>query len=184
MNLMIAGVGGQGAVLITRLLGEAMAKADKEVLATESLGMAQRGGSVVSFLRIGEEGGPLPGEKSIDFLLALELVEGLRNLKYLKPQGKAVLYGKIIYPPGLEKRDFSLAKLNLPENIKIFPEEKIEGIIKNPKTVNVFFLGILIKNTFPELADSIIKTMEKNLNPEKYAANFQSFWQGYNYQEI
>ncbi|NYE56760.1 2-oxoacid:acceptor oxidoreductase family protein [Carboxydothermus ferrireducens] len=181
MNVMIAGVGGQGAVLVTRLLGEALARSGKKVLATESLGMAQRGGSVVSFLRIEEEGGPLPGEESIDFLLALELVEGLRNISYLKSEGKAVAFGKVIYPPGIGEKDFSVLKLRLPPQMKVFLEEEVLKFISDLKTINIFFLGILVKNTYPDLASEVLKVMEQVINPRKLEANVKSFWQGYNF---
>ena len=76
LNILITGVGGQGVVLASDILGEVALESGLDVKKTDTLGMAQRGGSVVTHLRIGEDvASPLIGEGDVDFLLAFEKLE-------------------------------------------------------------------------------------------------------------
>jgi indolepyruvate ferredoxin oxidoreductase beta subunit len=82
-DLVIAGVGGQGTILASDIIGKAAVKEGLPVMAAETHGMAQRGGSVVNHLRIGCELGSLIPLKSADALMALEPSEALRYIEYL-----------------------------------------------------------------------------------------------------
>jgi indolepyruvate ferredoxin oxidoreductase beta subunit len=109
-DAVLAGVGGQGTVLSTRVLAEAALLSGYDVKTSEVHGMAQRGGSVVSAVRWGEKVySPLVPSGSADFLLAFEMLEGLRELGSLSPRGIAivnpyrmdplpVLRGDAVYP--------------------------------------------------------------------------------------
>jgi len=91
-DVVLAGVGGQGNVLSARILAETAMRAGYQVKTSEVHGMAQRGGSVVCMVRWGEEVySPLIPRGRADFLLAYELLEGLRFLEYLRPGGTAVV---------------------------------------------------------------------------------------------
>ena len=91
-DILICGVGGQGTVLASRIIAAAAMEEGNRVHSAETIGMAQRGGSVTSHVRIGEEAfSPLIPFGSADLLLAFEPAEAVRNLKYLRKDGAAVV---------------------------------------------------------------------------------------------
>lgn len=97
-NILICGVGGQGVVLASKLIARAaMARGDFARTA-ETIGMAQRGGSVVSHVRTGASHSPLIPKGSADLILAMEPAEAVRCLGYLKPDGAVVSSTKAVKP--------------------------------------------------------------------------------------
>jgi indolepyruvate ferredoxin oxidoreductase, beta subunit len=99
INFVIAGIGGQGALLVSNVLAEVGVRAGYDVKKTEVHGMSQRGGSVTSHVRWGEKvQSPMVGQGEADFLLALEKLETLRYLDMLRPGG-TVLVGEVKIPP-------------------------------------------------------------------------------------
>ena len=97
-DLVIAGVGGQGTILASDIIGKAAVKEGLSVMAAETHGMAQRGGSVVNHLRIGCELGSLIPLKSADALLALEPSEALRYIEYLSDDGVVLVNTEPVLP--------------------------------------------------------------------------------------
>ena len=99
-NLLVAGVGGQGSVLIGNILGNAVIDDGLEVWVGETFGMSQRGGSVVSHVRISKEVlNPMTPEVSGDIILGLEPMETLRIAqKYLKTGGSIILNPRQVFP--------------------------------------------------------------------------------------
>lgn len=97
-DLVIAGVGGQGTILASDIIGKAAVKEGLPVMAAETHGMAQRGGSVVNHLRIGCEFGSLIPLKSADALLALEPSEALRYIEYLSDDGVVLFNTEPVLP--------------------------------------------------------------------------------------
>ena len=92
-NCLLCGVGGQGVVLASKLIAFAAMRQGKSVRTAETIGMAQRGGSVVSHVRIGEEiYSPQIPLKSADLILAFEPAEAVRSLPYLKAGGNKAGY--------------------------------------------------------------------------------------------
>lgn len=95
INISLAGIGGQGSVLAAKILAEAARAKGWQVRTAETTGMAQRGGDVMSHVRMGNKGeevfSPLPGDASDDVIIALEPGEGLRALRLLKPDGMMVV---------------------------------------------------------------------------------------------
>lgn len=87
----VAGVGGQGVLFVTRMLALGAQAAGGRVLISEVHGMAQRGGSVISHLKIGDFAGPLVAMGQADLLLSLDPGEAVRNLTFLRPGGTAVV---------------------------------------------------------------------------------------------
>ena len=99
INFVIAGVGGQGALLVSNVLAEVGVQSGCEVKKTEVHGMSQRGGSVTSHVRWGKRiYSPMVGQGEADYLLALEKLESLRYLEMLRPGG-TVLVGDVKIPP-------------------------------------------------------------------------------------
>ncbi len=90
-SIMIVGVGGQGTLLASRLLGSAIMAQNFDVKVSEVHGMSQRGGSVVTYVRYGDEVfSPVIDEGEADFIISFEKLEAARWLKYLKKGGKLI----------------------------------------------------------------------------------------------
>ena len=98
-NIIICGVGGQGTVLAAKVLSQAAISNGEHVLSAETIGMAQRGGSVVSHVRIGDDAfSPLVPQRQADVLIAFEAAEAVRNIDFLKTDGTVIVNKKIVQP--------------------------------------------------------------------------------------
>jgi len=99
IDLLLTGVGGQGNILASDIIGEVAMAAGFDVKKTDTLGMAQRGGSVVSNVRIAEKVySPLIKEGEVDFMLAFEKLEGVRWASHLQPGGVAIINNYAVPP--------------------------------------------------------------------------------------
>lgn len=97
-DLLITGVGGQGAILASDIIGKAAVTAGLPIRAAETHGMAQRGGSVVNHIRVGQDYGSMIPKKGADLLLALEPMEAVRYLDFLKDGGIIIVNTQPIVP--------------------------------------------------------------------------------------
>lgn len=98
LDLLITGVGGQGAILASDIIGKAAVTAGISIRAAETHGMAQRGGSVVNHIRVGNDYGSMIPKKGADLLLALEPMEAVRYLDFLKDGGVVIVNTQPIIP--------------------------------------------------------------------------------------
>lgn len=115
-NVMIVGVGGQGSLLASKLLGRLLLGKGYDIKVSEVHGMSQRGGSVVTYVRFGEKVySPVIDKGQADFIVSFELLEAARWTEYLKPGGKIitntqkinpmpVIIGAAEYPEDLERK--------------------------------------------------------------------------------
>ncbi len=108
LDLVICGVGGQGNVLASRIVADALMERGEHVKCAETIGMAQRGGSVASHVRGGRPQSPLVPRGTADVLVAFEPGEALRCIDYLKPLGTVVVNTKASRPPSaaLQRVDY------------------------------------------------------------------------------
>lgn len=91
VNIMIVGVGGQGSLLASKMLGHLLVNAGYDVKVSEVHGMSQRGGSVVTYVRFGDKVySPIIDKGEADFIVSFELLEAARWIAYLKPTGRVV----------------------------------------------------------------------------------------------
>lgn len=151
-NIIIAGVGGQGTLLTSRILGGLALEAGYDVKLSEVHGMAQRGGSVVTYVRYGQEvAEPIVEEGMADILIAFERLEAMRFAHFLKKDGVIIANDQRIDPmPVL------LGMAEYPQNIFEQLEKKYQvyaidaGLeakkLGNPKVSNMIVLGIAAKN--------------------------------------
>lgn len=116
-DLLIAGVGGQGVILASNVIGEACLVEGRQVKAAETHGMAQRGGSVECHIRIDGRFGPLVPPGKADLLMAFELIEALRYRHYLKPGGRLVANRLVLVPTSVY-----MQKLEAPTEEKILAQ--------------------------------------------------------------
>lgn len=122
-NVFLAGVGGQGTLLASEVLGEAFLVGGYDVKKSEVHGMAQRGGAVTTHLRYGPKVfSPLIEAGSADLLVAFEKMEALRFAHFLKPAGAAVVNAQEIMPPSV-----ATGRERYPENMA----ERLAGAIPN-----------------------------------------------------
>lgn len=148
-SCLLCGVGGQGVVLASKLIAYAAMEQGKFVRTTETIGMAQRGGSVVSHVRMGTEvHSPLIPLKSADMLLAFEPAEAVRCLPYLKEGGTVIVSSKTVKPvtatlsgstyEGTKMLEY--LKKNV-ENLAILDGEEICRQAGSSRVLNVALLG-------------------------------------------
>ena len=151
LNVMVVGVGGQGTLLTSRIIGKTALNAGFDVKLSEVHGMAQRGGSVVTFVRFGEKvNEPVVEEGSADILIAFERLEALRYAHFLKKDGVIVVNDCRIDPMTVV-----IGASTYPENIiKTLEKEhkvySIDGVniakeLGNSKVLNSVVLGLSAK---------------------------------------
>ncbi|MDH5768427.1 MAG: indolepyruvate oxidoreductase subunit beta [Nitrospirota bacterium] len=177
-SVLFAGVGGQGIILASKILAKCAFVSGYMVKESELHGMAQRGGSVTSHVRFGEEVySPLIHRGKADFLVALEELEGLRYAYYLKSNGKVILNHRRIMPSSI-----NLSSAPYPEDVKSQLESigfhvddvnalEIAKNLGNLKVENIILIGMLsLYLPFPLSAwemvikESVpVKTIEINL---------------------
>ncbi|MBQ7220590.1 MAG: indolepyruvate oxidoreductase subunit beta [Synergistaceae bacterium] len=149
-NIMIVGVGGQGSVLASKLLGHLFITRGYDVKVSEVHGMSQRGGSVVTYVRYGDKVySPVIDKGQADVIVSFELLEAARSLEYLKPEGQIVtstqeidpmpvLTGAAAYPENLLAKIQALGvKIDALDCVKLAQEA---GSVK---AVNLVLLGRL-----------------------------------------
>jgi indolepyruvate ferredoxin oxidoreductase beta subunit len=154
MNILIVGVGGQGVVLASNILAEAALSAGFEVKKTDTLGMAQRGGSVVSQLRYAEQvASPLIPAGEVDLLLAFEKLEAVRWAHFLKPEGIAIINNLMLPPlsvtlgtaayPGDAAVQAAFQRIT--PSVHLVPGTATAEALGNAKMVNTILLGYAVR---------------------------------------
>ena len=190
LNLIVAGVGGQGSVLASHIVADAAVKAGLKARVGETFGAAMRGGAVSSHIRIGEDvQGPLVAEDKLDVLIALEPLEGLRiGVKYLSPTGIAILNTKPV--PSI---DVNIGKATYPEISTIVSSlerlcKKVVAIdatglsIKSgsAKTLNILMLGMAAATDLLPFPIELLKETIKDRVPKGTEdLNMKAFDVGY-----
>lgn len=149
-SIMLAGVGGQGIIRASDMISMALMEAGFDVKKSEVHGMAQRGGSVTSFVRYGNiVHSPLAWEGSVDILLSFEKLETLRYLEYVKKGGRIIISNEEIFPP-----DVNLGNIDYPHAVLDIIKEQFRSVklidiafllseVGNVRTANTVMLGVL-----------------------------------------
>jgi len=179
-SILIAGVGGQGTVLASRLIAATAMKCGFNVRTTETIGMAQRGGSVTGHTRIGDEiFSPLVPFGGADILIAFEPAEAIRNLHYLSDTGVLIVCDNAITPVTValtgDKYDaesmMEYIKTNFPKSIIVDGKTLVEQC---GKTLNVALLGAAVQSgVLPFDAEALRETIEEM--PKQKELNLTSF---------
>jgi indolepyruvate ferredoxin oxidoreductase beta subunit len=185
-NIMIVGVGGQGTLLTSRIIGKSALALGNDVKISEVHGMAQRGGSVVTFVRYGEKvSEPIVEEGTADVIIASEKLEALRYAHFLKEGGvlvvndcridpMTVVTGAMNYPENIIenlKKDYSVFAIDA---------QKIAKELGNSKVLNSVVLGYATKHLGID-KETVIKTVEETVPQKTIELNVQAFLRGYNY---
>lgn len=184
MNIMVVGVGGQGTLLTSRIIGKTALAAGYDVKLSEVHGMAQRGGSVVTFVRYGDKVyEPVVEEGEVDVLISFERLEALRYAHFLKKDGvivvndcridpMTVVIGAKEYPEGITEKLSETHKLYTVDGGAIAKE------LGNSKVLNSVVLGLAAKHIgFTE--EEWLSVLRDTVPPKTVDINTLAFKAGY-----
>lgn len=184
-KIMIVGVGGQGTLLASRILGNAVISEGYDVKVSEVHGMSQRGGSVVTYVKYGDAvHSPVIDKGEADVILAFELLEAYRALPFLKKGGKIIVNNQKIDPmpviTGAAEYPADIAdKLSALADTTVVDALEIAKAAGNIKAVNVALIGVMAKSSDISY-DRWISTLKETV-PEKFLElNLKAFELGYN----
>lgn len=182
-SIMIVGVGGQGTLLASKLLGNVLLSQGYDVKVSEVHGMSQRGGSVVTYVRFGEKVySPVVDLGEADYILSFELLESARWIGYLKKGGRLitnthqtppmpVITGAAEYPSNIEARLRELADVTA---LEAMPLAEQAG---SAKAVNVVLVGVLSRSMdIPE--ENWLRAIEETVPPKFVELNRRAFLLG------
>lgn len=185
-NIMIVGVGGQGSLLASKLLGRLLLTKGYDVKVSEVHGMSQRGGSVVTYVRYGDKVySPVIDKGQADLIMSFELLEAARWTEYLKPGGRIVaniqqinpmpvITGAAAYPECLtEKMTDAGIQLDAVDALKLAEEAG------SSKAVNLVLMGRLSKY-FDFTEEDWMKAIVQSVPPKYLDLNKQAFLLGKN----
>jgi indolepyruvate ferredoxin oxidoreductase beta subunit len=175
MDLLITGVGGQGVVLASDIIGETAIAAGFDVKKTDTLGMAQRGGSVVSHVRMAQAvRSPLIREGQADLILAFERLEAARWSHYLRPGGIAIVNNYVQPPQSVslgqeeypDQDEIANALKRQTDEVYFIDATEIARKLGNVRTFNILMLGCLSVFTPIDLnvwKESIARRLPENI---------------------
>ena len=187
-NIYISGVGGQGIIKTSIIIGESAMKNGLPVVMSEIHGMSQRGGVVSTQLKIGSSFSPLIEEGRANLLLAFEPLEALRALSMINPESYVVMNTSPIYPFNLKKSehpypDLTVILNELDKHAKKVITLDAENIAKESGhilSLNMVMLGGAIAiPKFPLVKETIIKSMRENLPEKSITINLKAFNDGF-----
>ena len=187
-DILIVGIGGQGTILASNILGEACLIEGRHVKGAETHGMAQRGGSVESHIRIGGQFGPLIVPGQADLLISFDLLEALRYSHYLKTGGMMVVNRHLVLPTSV-----------FTQKITVPTEDEIIGRLKNCDLClldadaiaaeagsvlaqNVVMLGAA-SGAMPLKPESLVAAVRKLVPPKTIEVNIKAFEMGRKFEE-
>jgi indolepyruvate ferredoxin oxidoreductase beta subunit len=187
-NILINGVGGQGVILMSELLGKAAVADNLRVRGSEILGMAVRGGSVTSSIRLGEDvHGPLIPTGKCQAMISMEPSEALRNIAYLSKSSLVLLNTTVTIPftvsigessyPSLETILEKLAKAS--EHIVQLNASQLAQEAGNLLTTNIVMLGALFGSGLPIKTATIKDTIREHFPAKVAPVNLKAFDLGY-----
>lgn len=185
-NIMIVGVGGQGSLLASKLLGRLLLTKGYDVKVSEVHGMSQRGGSVVTYVRFGDKVySPVIDKGEADFIVSFELLEAARWTEYLKPDGRIVVNTQEINPmpviTGAAQYPENLVETMRREglNVDAFDALKLAEDAGSTKAVNIVLMGHL-SNYFDFSLDEWMTALEASVPAKFMELNEKAFQMGRN----
>ena len=189
-DILICGVGGQGTVLASKIIAAAAMDEGSPVHSAETIGMAQRGGSVTSHVRIGENVySPLIPFGSAEMMLAFEPAEAVRNIRYLRRDGMAVVntaatrpVTESLRPTGYDGSNMT-AWLRQNCNCIFVDAEEVCRPFGSTKFFNIILLGIAAGSGNLGIgAETLLRQIEKNVPARFLEQNLAAFRAGYEYK--
>ena len=183
-NIMIVGVGGQGSLLASKLLGRLLLTKGYDIKVSEVHGMSQRGGSVVTYVRFGEKVySPVIDKGEADYIVSFELLEAARGTEYLRPDGRIVTNTQQVNPMpviiGAAQYPEDLAAKIQAEGINVDAIDalKLAEEAGSSKAVNIVLMGHLSRN-FDFTLDEWMDAIEKSVPAKFLELNKKAFLLG------
>ena len=182
-NVMIVGVGGQGTLLTSRIIGKAALSVGYDVKISEVHGMAQRGGSVVTFVRYGEKvNEPVVEEGVADVIIAFERLEALRYSHFLKKGGVIVVNDCRIDPMTVvtgakEYPENIIEELKKTYSVYSIDGQKVAKELGNSKVLNSVVLGYATKHLGLSF-ETVLETLKNTVPPKTVELNVKAFTVG------
>lgn len=175
-NIVLCGVGGQGTVLASKLIAAAAMKKGISVMSAETIGMAQRGGSVFSHIRLGEHlHSPMIAKGTADIIIGFEPAEAVRMLPYLKDNGQVIVSSHAIMPvtstlsgADYDGKEIILYLKKVVNNLLVVDSEKACHELGSSKVSNILLLGAAISSGALGLTEEEIQDAIKERLPEKF----------------
>ncbi|OPY38956.1 MAG: Indolepyruvate oxidoreductase subunit IorB [Methanoregula sp. PtaU1.Bin051] len=182
-DILIVGIGGQGTILASNILGEACLIEKRHVQGAETHGMAQRGGSVESHIRIDGKYGPLIAQGTADLLISFDLLEALRYSHYLKQDGTIVTNSHLVLPTSVfmqnleaPREDAIIGSLKK-HRLCLLDAEQIARDAGNPLSVNVVMLGAASR-LMPLKPESLLEAVRRSVPKKTIDVNVKAFEAG------
>ncbi|MBZ2175430.1 indolepyruvate oxidoreductase subunit beta [Schnuerera sp. xch1] len=185
-SILLVGVGGQGTILVSKILSQGLMKGGYDVKMSEIHGMSQRGGSVTTQIKFGDKVySPSIDKGEADILIAFEKLEAARYLDHLKKNGILIVNDEEIYPmpvsSGLAEYPQGVMKAltDTIDNIKIIQATKIAKELGEPRCHNIIMLGSMVK--FLGVKDiDWVEMIKQNLPEKVHKINIGAFKRGQN----
>jgi indolepyruvate ferredoxin oxidoreductase beta subunit len=182
-DILIVGIGGQGTILASNILGEACLMEGRYVKGAETHGMAQRGGSVESHIRIDGMFGPLIPPGQADFLISFDLLEALRYSHYVKQGGKMVVNRQLVLPTSVfmqnlvaPTQDEIIAALKK-HSLCLLDADKMAEEAGSPLSQNVVMLGAA-SHSIPLNPESLVEAVKRLVPKKTVEINIKAFEMG------
>lgn len=190
-NILLAGVGGQGLMLLSQVMGDACTRSGVKVVVGAQHGLAQRSGSISAHVRIGDAYSPLIPYGTADLIIAMDAMEALRYVEYLKQGGTVVMNSRITHPPletapivknrqekriyiTLEQVEEQLGKVA--GKIIAIDAKNVAAQAGNPRTENIVLLGAASAlSGFPILAEPLKESVKRVVPESAVEANLKAF---------
>lgn len=186
-DIILCGVGGQGTVLASKLTAAASMAKGLEVRSAETIGMAQRGGSVMSFLRIGDSSTPLIKSGCADLIIGFEPAETVRVLRYLKKGGTVITSDRAMMPvtAALKGSDYKGSQMTdylkgiegsyIGKLVIVNTDDALKDL-GSPKVMNMVLLGAAARGAYlgPVTIDDIKNALVKKVKPQFHELNFKA----------
>ena len=182
-DILIVGIGGQGTILASNILGEACLMEGRHVKGAETHGMAQRGGSVESHIRIDGLFGPLIPPGKADLLISFDLLEALRYSHYLKPNGRMVVNRRLVLPTSVFTQKLSApSEESIVAALKkwdlcLLDADKISEDAGSPLSQNVVMLGAAAES-MPLKPESLCEAVRRLVPKKTVDINVRAFEMG------
>ncbi|HJJ48223.1 MAG TPA: indolepyruvate oxidoreductase subunit beta [Methanocorpusculum sp.] len=181
-DVVIVGIGGQGTVLASNVLGDACVIEGRHVAGAETHGMSQRGGSVETHIRIDGKNGSLIVPGTADLLIAFDVLEALRYRHFVKPDGVMIINREMVVPTSVFSNKQPVPKLEDVEaqlkawsgKVVLVDAAKLAAEAGSPLAANIVLMGAA-SHTLPLAAESLAEAVRRNVPPKTIDINVKAF---------
>jgi indolepyruvate ferredoxin oxidoreductase, beta subunit len=192
IDCLLAGVGGQGTILASKIIAQTAINSHSFARSSETIGMAQRGGCVVSHVRIGDPNcSPAIPTGMADLIIGFEPAEAVRNIGFLKPEGRLLVSTNPVIPvtASLGGASYQLADImqylnNSVHEVVFVDGQKLCAVAGTAKVLNVIMLGVAIRQgLLPFSQEAVLQTIKENLPNKIIELNNKALEVGYNFTQ-